>query len=399
MQKIAIIGGGASGFFLGANLAPSFLVHIYEKATVPLQKVRASGGGRCNVTHACFDPSILTEFYPRGSRELRSIFYQFMCGDTMQWFEARKVPLKIEEDGRVFPISDNSLDVVETLIKENIKRKTQVHLQETVKAIKFENQRFKLETTQATEIFDAVVIASGSSRQMWELLKTLGHTVVAPVPSLFSFNCRDAFLKELPGTVFRNAEVQILDSSFRNTGDLLFTHRGFSGPAILVLSAWAARFLAEKKYQFQIQINFLGKSPDEISQGLKNFKKKHPQQLLTHHFPFELTKKFRKEFLKALEIPQERRYADLSNAEMQLIADFLSLKKFDIDGKITNKDEFVTAGGVDLKEIDFKNMQSKLIPNLFMLGEVLNIDAVTGGFNFQACWSEAAVLATYLNKL
>lgn len=398
-QKIAIIGGGASGFFLGANLTPSFSVHIYEKAATPLQKVRISGGGRCNVTHACFDPGVLTEFYPRGHQELKSVFHQFMCGDTMQWFEERNVPLKIEEDGRVFPVSDNSLDIVEALVKANIERKTQIHLQEAVKSIQLENEKFRIETSKGNEIFDATVIASGSSRQMWEVLKSLGHKIIEPVPSLFSFNCKDTFLSELPGTVFSNAEVKIIGTPFSNVGDLLLTHRGFSGPAILLLSAWASRFLAEKKYQFQIQINFLGKTPEEILQGLKKFKKNHPQQWVAKHFPFELTKKFRREFLNALKIPQERKYADLSNAEMEKIKNFLSLKKFNIEGKITNKDEFVTAGGVDLKEINFKNMQSKLIPNLFMMGEVLNIDAVTGGFNFQACWSEAAILAAYLNKL
>lgn len=400
MHKVAIIGGGASGFFLGANLNGSISAHIFEKAKTPLLKVRVSGGGRCNLTHACFDPNILIDFYPRGNKELRGVFHRFMCGDAMQWFEQRGIKLKIEEDGRIFPVSDNSQDVVDVLVRENIKAGTKVHLSETVLDVERKGDKFLVKTNLGNyDYFDSVVFSSGSSKQIWKIIERLGHKIITPVPSLFSFNCQDLFLKNLPGTILKNIQVKIVGTPFSNEGDMLITHWGMSGPAILVLSAWAARDLMEKKYTFQIEVNFVGENSEDVYLHLSEYQKLNSGKGVGKNLPFDLTKKFWRGVLFYLGISEDKKYANLSQSEMKKIADFLTSKKFQIEGKSTNKDEFVTAGGVDLKEINFKNMESKIIPNVFFTGETLDIDAVTGGFNFQACWSEASILSDYLNNL
>ncbi|MDO5656166.1 MAG: NAD(P)/FAD-dependent oxidoreductase [Flavobacteriaceae bacterium] len=398
-MKIAIIGGGAAGFFLGAQLAPPFFVHIFEKAATPLQKVKISGGGRCNVTHACFDPALLVDYYPRGNKELRSVFGRFQPGDTMAWFEDRGIPLKIQEDMRVFPASDNSMDIVECLIRENQKNNHQISLNEAVKEMNPIADGFEIKTTKAVYEFDKVVFAPGASKQAWQMIEKLGHSIISPVPSLFTFNCKEVRIEGLQGTSFSNAEIKIRNSSLENTGDLLLTHWGFSGPAVLVLSAWGARQLFDLNYRFEIEINFINYTTQEAYEQLLEIKQENPAQKCSRFAPFNLTKRFWISILNYLNIKVEKSWNNLNDKDLRKIADELTRGIYSIHGKSTFKDEFVTAGGVDLKEINFKTMESRLIPGVYFAGEILNIDAVTGGFNFQACWSESFIISESLKNI
>lgn len=398
-MKIAIIGGGAAGFFLGAQLTPPFSVHIFEKASTPLQKVKISGGGRCNVTHACFDPNILVDFYPRGKRELRSVFERFQPGDTMAWFEEKGVPLKIQDDMRVFPVSDNSQDIVACLINENLKNENQIHLNEAVKSVAQKNKGFQIITNRAEYDFDKVVFAPGSSKQVWKIIENFGHSIVPPVSSLFTFNCKDDRIQGLQGISFQNVEVKILDSNLENFGDLLITHWGFSGPAVLVLSSVGARELYEKKYHFNIQINFIDNSLEDALEILFQNKKENASQQIGKFAPFGLTRRFWQSTLEHLDVNIKSSWNEISDKKLRILSSELTQAKFQIQGKSTFKDEFVTAGGIELKEVNFKNMESKIIPGVYFAGEVLNIDAVTGGFNFQACWSESYIISEDMKKI
>lgn len=398
-MKIAIIGGGAAGFFLGAQLAPPFSVHIFEKAQSPLQKVKISGGGRCNVTHACFEPNILVDFYPRGKRELKSVFGRFQPGDTMGWFEERGVPLKIQDDMRVFPVSDSSQDIVNCLIRENQNNKNKIHLGEAVREVIPEDDGFRIITNQDQYRFDKVVFASGSSKQVWKILEGLGHHIVSPVPSLFTFNCKDERIKGLQGTSFEQVDVKILDSNLENCGDLLITHWGFSGPAILVLSAVGAIELYQKNYAFDVQINFIGENVEDAFALLIEYKQAQARQKVGKFAPFDITKRFWRSMLETVKIDENLNWSDIADKNLRKLSTELTQGIYSIKGKSTFKDEFVTAGGVELKEVDFKTMESKLVPGVYFAGEVLNIDAVTGGFNFQACWSESFIISETLKNI
>lgn len=398
-MKVAIIGGGAAGFFLGAQLAPPFFVDIFEKAMTPLQKVKISGGGRCNVTHACFDPNILVDFYPRGNKELKSVFGRFQPGDTMGWFEERGVPLKIQEDMRVFPVSDNSQDIVGCLIKENQNNKNKIHLGEAVKEVLPYDDAFILKTSKGEYEFDKVVFAPGSSKQVWQMIEKLGHSIVPPVPSLFTFNSKDSRIQGLQGTSFQNVDIKILDSNLENHGDLLITHWGFSGPAVLVLSAIGARELYEKKYNFKVQINFIGYNVEDALDTFFQHKNENARQKMSKFAPFGLTKRFWMSMLENVKVDKNLNWSDIPDKKLRKLSFELTQGIYEINGKSTYKDEFVTAGGVELKEINFKTMESKLVPGIYFAGEVLNIDAVTGGFNFQACWSESFIIAETLKSL
>lgn len=398
-MKVAIIGGGAAGFFLGAQLAPPFFVEIFEKAMTPLQKVKISGGGRCNVTHACFDPNILVDFYPRGNKELKSVFGKFQPGDTMGWFEERGVPLKIQEDMRVFPVSDNSQDIVGCLIKENQNNKNKIHLGEAVKEVLPNGETFILKTSKGEYEFDKVVFAPGSSKQVWQMIEKLGHSIVSPVPSLFTFNSKDSRIQGLQGTSFQNVDIKILDSNLENHGDLLITHWGFSGPAVLVLSAIGARELYEKKYNFKVQINFIGHNVENALETLFQHKNENGRQKMSKFAPFGLTKRFWMSMLENVKVDKNLNWSDIPDKKLRKLSLELTQGTFEINGKSTYKDEFVTAGGVELKEINFKTMESKIVPGIYFAGEVLNIDAVTGGFNFQACWSESFIIAETLKSM
>ena len=397
-KRVIIIGGGAAGFFTAANLDESkYYVSILEQNSDVLQKVKISGGGRCNVTHACFDPRELTQFYPRGNRELLSVFTKFQPGDTMDWFESRNVPLKIEKDNRIFPVSDSSQSIMNALINEvrskNFEVKNQVSVTEIVK----ENETYTVKTKQGDFVADIVIYTTGSSPKSLKIVENLGHKIVEPVPSLFTFNIKNDLLKDLPGTSFENAEVRIPSLKTEESGPLLITHWGLSGPAVLKISAWEARTLAKLKYQFEIEVNFISNPISDAEEELKEFKNQNPKRSIGQSKIFDVTNRFWNKILEINQINPEKQIANLSGKEMNLILENLCQKKLLVTGKSTFKDEFVTAGGVDLREIDFKNMESKLLPNFYICGEVLNIDAITGGFNFQACWSEAWLISQKLN--
>jgi len=390
-QKIIIIGGGAAGFFTSIIIAennPNLDVIILEKGDKVLQKVKVSGGGRCNVTHACFIPNELIEFYPRGKKELLGPFHQFMTGDTMEWFEDHGVPLKIEEDNRIFPESNSSQTIIDCFTKNAKEKGVKLELNQNVQSIEKKDNQFIIKTSNETFLADKLIIASGSNPKIWGLMSKLGHKIIAPVPSLFTFNINDERIKEIPGVSVPNAEVQIIDSKFESNGPVLITHWGLSGPAILKLSAFGARFLAEKNYQYAIKINWLSKSKDSVLTKLNILKRENTKKQLILRSPFkDLPKRLWEKLVISSQIRPEQRWADISNKQLNQLADQLTNSVFEAYGKTTFKEEFVTAGGVDLKEINFKRFESKLHKNLFFAGEILNIDAVTGGFNFQNAWT------------
>ena len=391
MNKIIIIGGGAAGFFSAITMAeanPDLEVIILEKGKNLLQKVKISGGGRCNVTHACFTPRDLVEFYPRGRRELLGPFHQFMTGDTMEWFENRGVPLKIEDDNRVFPESNSSQSIIDCLIQAAENAGVKVWLNQNVQSVSKEEERFKIVTSETSHTADKLLIAAGSNPKIWDLAKTLGHNIIEPVPSLFTFNINDKRIREIPGISVPNATVKIVKTKLESSGPLLITHWGLSGPAVLKLSAFGARILADKNYQYNVEVNWLSTSNEVVFKILKSVKENEPkkQVILRSQFP-EIPKRLWERLVLASEIKTDSRWADLSNKQLQLLADQFTKCQFNANGKSTFKDEFVTSGGVSLKEIDFKRFESKIHKNLFFAGEILDIDAVTGGFNFQNAWT------------
>lgn len=400
MKQIIIIGGGAAGFFCASNLdEKKYTITILEQNSDVLQKVKISGGGRCNVTHACFDPRELVQFYPRGNKELLSVFTKFQPGDTMEWFDQRNVPLKIENDNRTFPESNSSQTIINTFLNETQKKNVTVQTKCTVKEIEKQDEKYIVKTNSGDFEADYIVYTTGSSPKSLKIVENLGHKIVDLVPSLFTFNIKDELLKDLPGTSFENAEISIPKLKTEESGPLLITHWGLSGPAVLKISAWEAISLAKLKYNFEIEVNFISIEMDEAEEVFHNFKQSNPKKTIGQSKIFDITNRFWQKILEISKVDLNKQVANISGKEMQKILENLCRKKFQVTGKSTFKDEFVTAGGVDLKEINFKNMSSKLLPNFYIAGEVLNIDAVTGGFNFQACWSEGWLIAQDLNSL
>lgn len=398
MKKVIIIGGGAAGFFCAANLdSEKFEVKILEQNSDVLQKVKISGGGRCNVTHACFDPRELVQFYPRGNRELMSVFSKFQPGDTMEWFANRNISLKIENDNRIFPESNSSQTVIDCFKKEIAEKNFEILTKTTVLDIQKEENQYFIKTNSGDFTADFVIYTTGSSPKSIKLLENLGHKTVPAVPSLFTFNIKDDLLKDLPGTSFENAEVSIPQLKTEESGPLLITHWGLSGPAILKISAWKALELFDLNYRFEIKVNFIAKIIYEAEALFLEFKQNNPKKSIGQSKIFDVTNRFWNKLLEISNVNPEKQMANISGKEMKTLLESLCKKTFTVDGKSTFKDEIVTAGGVELKEINFKNMSSKILENFYIAGEVLNIDAVTGGFNFQACWSEAWLIAQDLN--
>ena len=400
MKKVIIIGGGASGFFTAANIDTKLYdVTILEQNSDVLQKVKISGGGRCNVSHAYFDPRELVQFYPRGNKELLSVFTKFQPGDTMNWYEEHGVALKIEDDNRIFPESNSSQSIIDCLVNECKKKNVKILTKQTVTEILPQENGYKIHTTDQNYFVDYVVFSTGSSPKAFKMLEKLGHQIVAPVPSLFTFNIKNEILKDLMGTSFQYVNIEISKPNLEESGSLLITHWGLSGPAILKLSAWGARELAALKYQFEIIVNFIGTASEDALEIFKNFKENEPKKSIGQAKIFDITNRFWQRILFVSGIDTTKQLANINNKEMQKIIENLCCCRMNVTGKSTFKEEFVTAGGVDLKEMDFKTMKSKKLPNFYISGEVLNIDAVTGGFNFQACWSEGWLIAQDLNAV
>ncbi|HVX26799.1 MAG TPA: NAD(P)/FAD-dependent oxidoreductase [Parafilimonas sp.] len=398
---VIIIGGGAAGFFTAINLAEKndqLSIAILERGKEVLSKVRISGGGRCNVTHACFDASELTNFYPRGNKELRGPFHTFAARNTVNWFKQHGIILKTEDDGRMFPQANTSQVIIDCFLQLQRSLNIKLFVSENVLAIQRDNDVWKLQTQQHQFTAKQVCIATGSSPSMWKLLQQLGHKIISPVPSLFTFNCKDERIINLPG-VSANVSVHIKDAKLQSSGPLLITHWGLSGPAILKLSAWGARTLHEKKYMFTLIVNWLPTEDIEsITEKLKSLKQQLVQKVVSIKSAFNLPNRLWESLVQASLINKQTRWADISKTQLQQLAQQLCQCHFNINGKSTFKEEFVTAGGIDLKEVDFKTMQSKILPNIFFAGEVLNIDAVTGGFNFQNAWTDGFIAATAMSK-
>lgn len=393
---IIIVGGGAAGFFTAINIVeknPKFKVAILERGSEVLQKVRVSGGGRCNVTHACFEPNELVKFYPRGEKELRGPFHKFCSGDTIEWFERHGVELKIEDDGRLFPVSNSSQTIIDCFLQATQKLGIKVISGQSVQSIFKKENVWKIETQNEQYLCERLILATGSNPKIWEMLQNFGHAIISPVPSLFTFNIKDSRIKELPG-VAANVSVKVKDTKLNSTGPLLITHWGMSGPAILKLSAWGARILHDKNYQFTIYVNWLNDVDTEDAEKIvKELKQEQAKKAVSKKSPFEFPNRLWESLVIAAGIDAEIKWADVSKIQLQNLAHQLTNASFQVNGKSTFKEEFVTAGGIDLKEINFKTMESKLHQNLYFAGEIVNIDAITGGFNFQNAWTSGFIVA------
>ena len=393
---IIIVGGGAAGFFTAINIVeknPKLKVAILERGKEVLSKVRISGGGRCNVTHACFVPNDLVKFYPRGEKELRGPFHQFCSGDTIEWFEKHGVELKIEDDGRMFPISDSSQTIIECFLTATQKLGIDILTGQSVQSIFKTESNWKIDTATENFACQKLILTTGSNPKIWEMLSNIGHSIISAVPSLFTFNIKDNLIKDLMG-LSAFATVKVKNSKLEASGPLLITHWGMSGPGILRLSAWGARELFDKNYQFILQVNWLNDLTfEETIEKLKELKLEHSKKAVSKKSPFDFPNRLWESFVLASEIEPETKWADLSKKQLQNLAQQLTQGEFQVNGKSTFKEEFVTAGGIDLKEINFKTMESKLHENLFFAGEILNIDAITGGFNFQNAWTGGFIIA------
>jgi len=406
-QKLIVIGGGAAGFFCAVNAArmnPSLKVIIIEKNNKVLSKVKVSGGGRCNVTHACFEISELIKKYPRGQNFLKKSFHWFNTTNTIEWFTERHVHLKTESDGRMFPESNDSQTIIDCLLREATKYNVELLLNCEVKEIFAENNSFKLKTsdfrlpTPDSQLLTCnyLCIACGGypkSVQMEWLQKT-GHSFETPVPSLFTFNIPNNKITELMGVTVENATVKIAGTKLQEQAPLLITHWGMSGPAVLKLSAWGARQLADKNYHFEISVNWLGnRNENELRDEWLYFRDSFAAQKIGNKNPFELPNRLWLYLLRESFIDESLRWAELTSKQQNKLIQKLTGQAFQVKGKTTFKEEFVTCGGIKLKEIDPNTMQSKIVPHLFFAGEIIDVDGVTGGFNFQNAWTGGWIAA------
>ena len=393
---VLIVGGGAAGFFSAINTAqknPELIIGILERGSNVLSKVRISGGGRCNLTHAEFKPKPLSSNYPRGQKELLGPFHSFMTGDTIKWFEDRGVRLKIEEDGRVFPESNSAQTIIDCFTSEADKCNIDILLNHSVQDIRVSNKRWELATNKGTFSAEKILIATGSSPKIWTLLEELGHQVVTAVPSLFTFSISDPRLKSIPVVVAKHVELAVNDSTLTSSGPLLITHSGISAHSVLKLSAYAAIELAKRNYNFDLTINFIAQDFTTCFRKLGHNKIESPKKLVRKSALFGLPKRLWEQLVIGADFQTDIKWAETNQKQLQKLATQLTSAVFKVTGKSTFKEEFVTAGGVALKEINFKTFESKIHKNLFFAGEVLNIDAVTGGFNFQNAWTGAFIAA------
>lgn len=403
-KTVVVIGGGAAGFFAAINLAirkPNYQILLLEKTNKLLSKVKISGGGRCNVTHACFDNAELVKNYPRGSKELMQVFSRFSVKDTIEWFEKQGVKLKTEADGRMFPQSDSSQTIIDCFLNLAHHLNITIRSSEEVFSIKQEQNRFTLKTNQGVLSADAVIVALGGHPKSgaYDLLKNLGHQIDQPIPSLFTLNLPGDNLKtELQGVAVKQAQVKIADSKLNYSGPVLVTHWGLSGPAVLKLSAFAAQDFFQKNYQANIVVNWVYPlKQQEVVDELKHLQKEKHKALPQNLPLFELPRRLWEYLCDKAGFAGNRPWAEISNKHIQQLAEVLTQSGYRMEGKTTFKEEFVTCGGINLKEVNFKTMESKRVPSLYFCGEVLNIDGITGGFNFQSAWSTAWICAQSIN--
>jgi hypothetical protein len=396
--NVIVIGGGAAGFFGAITCAesnPQLQVTLLEAARQPLAKVRVSGGGRCNVTHHCFDPVRLVEHYPRGGKALRGAFTRFQPQDTVRWYESRGVRLKTEADGRMFPTTDNSETIINCLMqtaeKAGVKLLTGVGVKGVKQFTEANKNYFQVELKSGRLLqCDRLLIATGSNPLGYRWATNLGHTIESPVPSLFTFNIKDPRLQGLAGVSVNQAQVRLGTgkNKLEQTGALLITHWGVSGPAILKLSAWGARFLYDLKYNSSLQINWLpGYNHESLTQDLIAAKETNPKKKIVNYCPLELPKRLWQSLVTYVGIKPNKVWSEINKKELNKLVGEIIQGQYQITGKGVFKEEFVTCGGVNLKEINFKTMESKKCPGLYFAGEILNIDGVTGGFNFQSAWT------------
>ena len=406
-QQAVVIGGGAAGFFCAISIAefnPDIRVLILESGKQTLRKVKISGGGRCNLTHHCFEPQSLVTHYPRGQRELLGPFFQWQPNDMIRWFHDRGIPTKREEDGRVFPSSNSSQSVIECFESEARGAGIQVIKNSPVTSFGYSegNGLWEVKTEKAeTYTASHLCVACGTLKhsKISSYLEALGHSISPPIPSLFAFNIPKHPLAELSGLSLPEAQVSIPSLKISQEGPILITHRGLSGPSVIKLSSWAAKKLFQKNYRFTININWLGAAEGSKSaETIKNARAQYPKSSIAK-CPFTvIPKRLWQKLLEIQNIPQDITWSHLSRQQEEMILDGLVRFSLPVDGKTTNKEEFVTCGGVSLKEINFKTMESKKIERLFFAGECLDIDGVTGGFNFQSAWTTARIAAKHISS-
>jgi predicted Rossmann fold flavoprotein len=393
-KRIAIVGGGAAGFFAAITCAeanPQNEVSIYERGSEFLTKVRISGGGRCNVTHGCFEPRAMSERYPRGERALISPLHRFSAADTAAWFERRGVRLKTEEDGRMFPVTDSSGTVIDCLLYEARTAGVRLFARKGVDAVRRTSDGFELDFAAGkTAVCDRLLLATGGTRSAsgGQIAESLGHSLAPPVPSLFSFHVGEAWLRSLPGVAVPEVEASVRGKRLRERGPILVTHQGVSGPVILRLSAWGARVLHEMDYQFTLRLNWLPDSSEEIvRRQLRSLRESNPNRRVANSPLEPLPHRLWEQLARQAGIDSSIRWTTLSRLQANALAALLVRTELTVHGKSLNKDEFVTCGGVKLSDVDFKTMESRIVPGLYFAGELLDIDGITGGFNFQAAWT------------
>ncbi len=395
MKRIAVVGGGAGGFFSAINCAelhPDYEIEILEGTSKVLSKVLISGGGRCNLTNFALSTNDLQAKYPRGGKELLGPYSRYAVKETMAWFESRGVKLKVEADNRVFPITDSSKTIADCLIHASKNSGVKIRLNERVRKIDYDESlgKFNLHTIKASEKYDAVVLASGGSDGSFSLASQLGHKIIPAVPSLFTFEIVNPLLEGLQGVSFQSAEASLKfgKKNFKNIGPLLITHWGLSGPSVIVLSSICARELHNCNYKTLLKVNFLGeKSCDQALHEIKEFRSANLKKKVTNAKPFDIPNSFWERILNLSGGDFLSVWQDMSSKKIQEVLNFLLNSSFQISGKGKFKEEFVTAGGVSLKEVDFRTMESKKCKGLFFAGEVLDVDGVTGGYNFQSAWT------------
>jgi predicted Rossmann fold flavoprotein len=394
VTELVIVGGGAAGFFAAITAAranANCKVSLFERSSQFLSKVRISGGGRCNVTHALFDPRTFTTRYPRGERQLISPFHRFSAKDTVGWFEARGVLLKREEDGRMFPVTDSSETIIDCLIEDAQNAGVRLFTRKGIESARARSEGgFELKFSGGELInCDRLLLATGGCRSIGgvvELVRSLGHTVESPVPSLFSLHVPAPWLRSLPGISM--SDVELSAEKLRERGPLLITHNGISGPVVLRLSAWGARILHEKNYRFTLRVNWIPKMNEaELRTEFQSRRNTEPTRRVNNSPPGALPARLWEKLVANAGVSSETMWTSLTRAGVNELVRQLRATELEVDGKSLNKDEFVTCGGVRLREINFKTMESRITPNLYFAGELLDIDGITGGFNFQAAWT------------